>query len=110
MKTLTSRLLLFFKINCFQNILQEHCQSVIQFGSSSGSTSGSKLFAKSISKRQKLPLNNKVYELSVKVTAVRSKEVIVLIQVMSFLCFLLMLYSRMNIVVQFSMCYGFSFS
>ena len=50
-------LLTFFKINVFQKFFQEHYQSVKQFGSRSGpmfcwSLSGSKLFAKVISRQQ----------------------------------------------------------
>ena len=54
---LFSRLLIFFKINIFDNFFQEYHQSVKQFGSRSGRTkcpawSGSKLFAKVITRRQ----------------------------------------------------------
>ena len=50
--------------NLFKNIFQEYHQSVKQFGSRSGPTkcrawSGSKLFAKVISRRQKSPLAGK---------------------------------------------------
>ena len=53
------RLLTFFKINFLIKFFQEHYQSVNQFGSRSGlkfcqSWSGSKLFAKVISRPQKL--------------------------------------------------------
>ena len=52
---------LFSKINFFKKFFQEHCQSVKQFGSRSVPTfcwswSGSKLFAKVISRWQKSPL------------------------------------------------------
>ena len=52
---------IFLKTNFFKKIFQEYHQSVKQFGSRSGPTfywawSGSKLFAKFISRRQKLPL------------------------------------------------------
>ena len=55
-----SCLLYFFKINFFEKFFQEHYQSDKQFGSRSGPTfwrscSGSKLFAKVISRRQKSP-------------------------------------------------------
>ena len=58
------RLLTFFKLNFFKKFFQEHYQSVKQFGSRSGPTlcwawSGSKLFAKIISRRQKSPLPGK---------------------------------------------------
>ena len=50
--------LYFFKIN-FLKIFQEHFQSVKLFGSRSGPLSGSKLFAKVSSTRQKSPLARK---------------------------------------------------
>ena len=50
------RLLTFFKINFFNKFFQEHYQSVKQFGS----RSGSKLFAKVISRRNQLPLVRKL--------------------------------------------------
>ena len=52
----------FFKINFFKKFFQEHYQSDKQFESRSGLTLqrfGSKLFAKVISRRQKLPLAGK---------------------------------------------------
>ena len=54
----------FFKIDFYKKIFQEYHQSVKQFGLRSGSTffrarSGSKLFAKVISRRQKSPLAGK---------------------------------------------------
>ena len=53
------RLLLFSKINLFKKLFQKHFQSVKQFGSRSGLTfcrawSGSKLFAKIISRQHQL--------------------------------------------------------
>ena len=59
------RLPTFFKINSFKKLFQEHYQSVKQFESRSGPTfcrswSGSKLFAKVISRRQKPPLAKKI--------------------------------------------------
>ena len=58
------RLLTFFKINLFKKIFQEHHQRVKQFWFRSGATfcrswSESKLLAKVISRRQKLPLARK---------------------------------------------------
>ena len=54
----------FFKIDFFKKKFQEHYQSVKQFGPRSGPTfcrsrSGSKLFAKVISRQQNLPLAGK---------------------------------------------------
>ena len=61
------RLLTFFEFHFFKNFFQEHYQSVKQFGSRSGtdltfcqSRSGSKLFAKFISKRQVAPNRQKI--------------------------------------------------
>ena len=58
------RLLTFFNINYFKKLFQKHFQSVKRFGSRSGPTfcrswSGSKLFAKVIIRRQKMPLARK---------------------------------------------------
>ena len=51
----------FFEVSFFQKFFQEYYQSIKQFGSRSGqmfcrSLSGSKLFSKVISRRQKMPL------------------------------------------------------